>query len=107
MRSSRNTAMALCVSFFAAIGNLYGQAGTASISGRVTDASGAAVPSASVVAKNTGTSASATALSDGEGRYTVPDLPIGSYEIQVSKAGFQTSLRTGITLTVGSAPVID
>ncbi len=48
-----------------------------------------------------------TAVSDAEGRYSVPDLPIGSYELQVSKAGFQTSLRTGITLTVGSAPVID
>jgi outer membrane receptor protein involved in Fe transport len=60
-----------------------------------------------VVVKNTGTSASETALSDGEGRYTVPDLPIGSYEVQASKTGFQTSVRTGITLTVGSAPVID
>jgi hypothetical protein len=83
MRSSRNravlsTAMALCLSFFALIGNLYGQAGTASISGRATDASGAAVPSASAVVRNTGTSASETALSDGEGRYTVPDLAIGS-----------------------------
>jgi outer membrane receptor protein involved in Fe transport len=112
MRSSRNrvvlsTALSFCVSFFAAVGNLYGQAGTASISGRVIDASGAAVPSASVVVKNTGTSASETTLSDGEGRYTVPDLPIGSYELRASKTGFQTSLRTGITLTVGSAPVID
>lgn len=86
---------------------LFGQAGTASISGRVTDTSGAAVPAASVVVKNTGTSASETAISDNEGRYTAPDLPIGSYEIQVSKTGFQTSVRTGITLTIGSAPVID
>src|SRR5580698_77813 len=101
-----STAMASCV-LFAAIGNLYGQAGTASISGRVTDASGAAVPSASVVVKNIGTSASETTLSDGEGRYTMPALPIGSYELQVSKPGFQTSVSTGITLTVGSAPVID
>ncbi|HLI84881.1 MAG TPA: TonB-dependent receptor [Bryobacteraceae bacterium] len=57
--------------------------------------------------KNTGTSVSSTTVTDGEGRYTVPDLGIGSYEIQVSKTGFQTSVRTGITLTVGSAPVID
>lgn len=93
MPSSRDRAvlsivLAFCVTFFAALGNLYGQAGTASISGRITDASGAAVPSASVVVRNTGTSASATAVSDTEGRYIVPDLPIGSYEIQVSKAGF-------------------
>ncbi len=93
--------------FLTAVSSLYGQAGTASISGRVFDASGAAVPSASVVVKNTGTSVSETALSDAEGRYTVPELPIGSYEIQVSKAGFQNAVRTGITLTVGSAPVVD
>ena len=37
----------------------------------------------------------------------MPDLAIGSYEIQVSKTGFQNAVRTGITLTVGSAPVID
>ncbi len=100
---------AITVFLLAAIGSspLFGQAGTASITGRVTDTSGAAIPAASVVVRNTGTSASETTLSDGEGRYTVPDLPIGSYEIQVSKTGFQNSVRTGITLTVGSAPVVD
>src|SRR5579875_1624600 len=87
--------------------HLFGQAGTASVSGRVTDTSGAAIPAATVTVKNTGTSVSSTTVTDGEGRYTVPDLGIGSYEIQVSKTGFQTSVRTGITLTVGSAPVID
>lgn len=111
MRILRNhvvlsSALVFGVSFLAAI-NLYGQAGTASISGRITDTSGAAVPSALVAVKNTGTSASETTQTDGEGRYTVPELPIGSYEIQVSKSGFQTAVRTGITLTVGSAPVID
>jgi outer membrane receptor protein involved in Fe transport len=88
--------------------HLFGQAaGTASISGRVLDASGAAVPSASVVVKNTGTSATQTTATDDQGRYTVPELPIGSYQIEVSKAGFQNSIRTGITLTVGSSPVVD
>jgi outer membrane receptor protein involved in Fe transport len=60
-----------------------------------------------VVVKNTGTSTTETAVSDGEGRYVAPDLAIGTYEIQVSKPGFQNSVRTGITLSVGSAPVID
>ncbi len=106
-RARLSTALILCISFFAAISSLYGQAGTASITGRVTDTSGAAVPSASVVVKNTATSASQTTQSDAEGRYTVPDLAIGSYELSVSKDGFQTSVRTGITLTVGSAPVVD
>jgi outer membrane receptor protein involved in Fe transport len=113
MRGFRNRAVLFvsCVlCFWAAVTPtcLFGQgAGTASVSGRVIDASGAAVPSASVVVKNTGTSASQTTVTDGQGRYTVPDLSIGSYEIEVSKAGFQNSVRSGITLSVGSAPVVD
>ena len=113
MRGFRNRAVLLLSSvfcFWAAVTPtcLFGQiAGTASISGRVMDSSGAAVPSASVVVKNTGTSASQTTITDGQGRYTVPDLSIGSYEIEVSKTGFQNSVRSGITLSVGSAPVVD
>src|ERR1700733_114310 len=109
MSNSRNrVVLFVAVLFFGAASSaLFGQAGTASISGRITDASNAAVPAASVAVKNTGTSASQTTVSDAEGRYTIPELPIGTYDIQVSKAGFQTSVQTGLTLTVGSSPVID
>ena len=79
----------LCISLFAAIGNLYGQAATASISGRVTDASNAAVPDATVTIKNTATSATRTATTDEQGRYALLDLPIGPYDLTVSKTGFQ------------------
>jgi outer membrane receptor protein involved in Fe transport len=102
--------LSLAAVFLAAVGSgyLFGQAaGTASISGRITDASGASIPAASVVVKNVGTSATQTTVTDGQGRYTVPDLPIGSYQIEASKAGFQNSLRSGVTLSIGSAPVID
>jgi len=86
----------------------FGQvAGTASISGRVTDASGAAIPDAPVTIKNTATSATQTVTTDAQGRYLVPDLPIGPYEVTASKAGFQNAVRSGVTLTVGSAPVLD
>ncbi len=87
--------------------NVYGQAATASISGRVTDASGAAVPGATVSIKNTATSATQTASTDEQGRYALLDLPIGPYELTISKTGFQNAARTGLTLTVGSAPVLD
>lgn len=84
--------------------HLFGQAaGTASISGRVLDASGGD-PSASGVVKNTRTSASRPPQ---PGRYIVAELPIGSCRFEVSKAGFQNSVRSGIKLTVGSSPVID
>src|SRR5580698_9226963 len=87
---------------------LLGQvAGTASLSGRVTDASGAAVPAAAVTIKNSATSATQTVTTDEQGRYAVPDLPIGPYDITASKTGFQNALRSGLTVTVGSSPVID
>jgi outer membrane receptor protein involved in Fe transport len=86
---------------------LHAQAATASISGTVTDSSGAAVPGASIEVRNTGTGAARTVISDSQGRYLVPDLGIGTYEVRGSKTGFQTAVRSGLTLTVGSAPVID
>src|ERR1700733_7396305 len=111
MTSLKNrVVLSIAVVFLAAMGSthLFGQAaGTASISGRILDASGAALPFASVVVKNTGPAASQNTVTDDQGRYTVPDLPIGSYEIEASKAGFQNSIRSGITLSVGSSPVID
>jgi hypothetical protein len=79
---------------------------TADISGTVMDASGAAIGGASVQVKNTGTSLTRTATSDELGRFRVPDLGIGDYEVQASTAGFQTVVHK-ITLTVGSNPVVD
>ncbi len=80
---------------------------TASISGRVTDASNAAVPAATVTIKNTATSATQTASTDDQGRYTLLDLPIGPYDITVSKTGFQNAARTGIDTDGRRAPVLD
>jgi Carboxypeptidase regulatory-like domain/TonB dependent receptor len=112
MRNLRNRevlsiALVCCISLFAAIGNLYGQAATASISGRVTDPSGAGIPDAPVTIKNTGTSATQTVNTDNQGRYAVPELGIGVYDVSATKTGFQTSIRSGVTLTVGAALVMD
>src|SRR5580658_2825426 len=106
-REVLSAALMLCISSFAGIGSLYGQAATASISGRVTDASNAAVPNAILTVKNTATAATRTATTDEQGRYALLDLPIGPYDLTVAKPGFQTAARTGLTITVGSAPVLD
>ena len=78
---------------------LQAQAATASVSGTVTDSSGAAVPAAELTIKNIGTAATRIVNSDAQGRYLVPELAIGDYEIQAAKMGFQTVVRKGITLT--------
>ncbi len=87
--------------------HLQGQASTATIVGTVTDPSGAAISGAAVEVKNTGTGIVRSTTADSQGRYGVPDLIIGNYEVQASSTGFQAVNRTGITLTVGSEPVVD
>ena len=79
----------------------------ASITGIVTDASGAPVPAASVKTKNLETGATRDGATDGVGRYLVLSLPVGEYEITVSKAGFQDTIRTGIQLMVNQEASVD
>ena len=89
------------------VSRLDAQAGTGIISGTVTDASGAFIPGAKVDVKNVGTNITQSVPTDTQGRYNVPDLPIGNYQVQVSATGFQTAVHTGITLSVGSQNVVD
>src|SRR6202035_3809317 len=91
---------------FAGVRHVEAQA-TGSISGTVTDTSGAAIADAAVHVKNLGTGITQSVSSDAQGRYRAPDLAIGSYELQANKAGFQTVIRTGVALTVGAQPVVD
>lgn len=80
---------------------------SATLLGTVTDPGGAVVPNASIQVKNVGTGQVQKVTTDGQGRYTVPDLPIGQYEAQASASGFQTTVRPNITLTVGQQAVVD
>src|SRR5438094_710000 len=98
-------ATAVLITF--ASGNLHAQGATAAISGTVLDPTGAAIPGASITVKNAGTGFTRTVISDDQGRYIAPELPIGEYEVQGSLPGFRTVERRGIQLTVGSRPVID
>ena len=86
--------------------NAQGTAG-ASVLGTVTDSAGAVIPNASVRVRNVETDKAQQVTTDGQGRYTIADLPVGSYEVQASAQGFQTAVRRGITLTVGAQPLVD
>src|SRR5437868_6331053 len=87
-----------CVLFSLALGNLALGQSTAVLKGTVTDALGAAIPHAKVVAKNQVTGAEWNTESDNVGSYLVPSLPIGPYQISVSANGFETSVLRNITL---------
>src|SRR2546428_10845250 len=82
-------------------------AGNASVLGTVTDSAGAVVPGASVQVKNIATGRVQEVPTDEQGRYTIANLPIGEYEAQASLAGFQTTVRRGIKLTVGAQAIVD
>ena len=73
---------------------------SASLTGLITDPSGARVPSAAITVKNVETGAIRSTVSDDAGRYQVLALPVGEYEIRVSKAGFQEQIRIGIHLAL-------
>ncbi len=91
----------------AGVGQLAAQVTTATITGTVTDATGAAVPGANVQIKNSGTDITQNITTDGAGRFNAPSLIVGDYEVQASKMGFQSLVRKGITLTVGGTAVVD
>ena len=74
----------------------------ASVTGRVTDASGALVAQATVKATATATNQSYTARTDAQGRFRMPYLPVGGYRISAQASGFAETTRT-LTLTIGSA----
>ena len=78
-----------------------------SISGTVMDDSKAGVPGAVVTVRNEGTSAVREVVTDGEGRYAVPLLPIGTYTVSASMSGFQTQERSKVVLEVQQSLTLD
>src|SRR5216683_2664763 len=80
---------------------------SASMKGVVTDASGAAVTSATVTAKNLETGAVRISVTDDAGRYLVLALPVGEYQVRVGKVGFRDAVRYGIRLVVAQEASID
>src|SRR5665213_70230 len=100
-------ALAATLLFGTSVLRLAAQTTAATIHGTVTDSTGAAVPNATVRITNTGTAATQDTESDTEGRYRVPALPIGDYQVTAEKTGFQTLIHQGITLTVGADIVVD
>ncbi len=85
----------------------YSQVTTATISGTVNDSTGAVIPGATVALRHVDTGRSRTVSTGTEGRYSAAQLSVGSYEVTAESAGFQTVVRTGVTLTVGREFVVD
>jgi predicted porin len=78
-----------------------------SLSGMVTDQSGAALPDVSVTIRNVDTGATNTIITDGVGHFQASGLPAGRFDIRASKHGFADETRTGIRLAIGQDATVD
>jgi len=93
--------------FLFSAGRVQGQAQTATIFGTATDPSGGALAGAHIQVTNVGTNISQSTTTDAQGRYTIAQLPVGTYSVEASLSGFQTVVHKGVTLSVGGTLVVD
>jgi hypothetical protein len=87
----------ICICFAAV---LFAQA-TGRIGGTVADSTEAVIPGASIICRNVETGLSRTVDSNDSGIFEIPDLPIGQYELEVKKQGFQAQRTETIPLLTG------
>ena len=100
------TGLLLCV-FLGAIGLSFGQMTTSTISGVVKDQSGAVIPGVTVSVRNLETNATRVVATDEAGRYLIPGLSVGPYELTVALSGFATYKRSPISVVLNQAAVVD
>ena len=89
------------------VANLSAQVEKATLSGTVTDPSGAVIVDAKVQAKNVSTDVTYSGVTDGQGRYVLAEMQVGTYDVSAQKGGFQQVVQTGIVLSVGARPILD
>jgi len=83
------------------------QAVRATVLGTVSDRTGGVLPGATVNVTNTETGIVQSTVADSQGRYTVTNLLPAAYNVEASLSGFQTVVREGIRLVVGTQAVVD
>src|SRR5690349_7461650 len=97
--------LSLCLIASAAV--IVAQSDRGTITGTVADPAGAVVPNAPIEARNSETGATFQAASSETGNYTLPQLPVGTYEISVAVAGFKKYVRQNITVGVAQTVRVD
>src|ERR1700738_306300 len=83
------------------------QTTTGTLTGTITDPTGAAVSAAGIVVTNTEAAWGRATTSDARGSYVLADLPNGVYSMKVTAPNFKTAVSSGIILKVGTSSVID
>jgi len=103
---SRHALAGVLFSICFAVATIHAQV-TASVSGRVEDSTGAAVPGAMVTVTSLETGAGRTASTNETGTYRLLSLPVGRYEVKAELSGFKAARQTGISLAVGEEAVVN
>ena len=85
----------------------FAQVAGGTLSGTISDPSGAGIPQAKVAIKNTATGVERIVTTNSDGFYTTPNLLPGTYQVTVSANGFSTETSHGLTITVGSSLTFD
>lgn len=93
----------LCVSL--GTGTAWSQ-GTTSLSGSVTDSSGAVIPGVDISLTNVGTNATRTTSTNETGAYVFAQVPPGTYKVEFKKEGFKTVVRDSVVLPIGTPQVL-
>lgn len=106
MRTHRSAAFGLLTFFFLGIALAWASI-TGSISGVVTDTSGAVLSGATVVATETQTGVKTSATTDAKGFYNLPALAVGIYDVEIRHTGFKTFRKTGLVIDANSALRVD
>jgi hypothetical protein len=101
------TTLAILVALWVGSMPAMAQVSTGSVVGTVVDSTGAAIAGAKVVLKNSETNVTQTAITGSAGNYTFVNLIPSTYEVTVSKSGFQTMKKGGINVQVGGSPQVD
>ena len=89
------------------LGTLWAQADRGTVTGTITDASGAVVTGVKVTATNIGTNTRYSAISNDHGEYSVLNLPIGSYTVTFDKSGFKTLNQNGVQILANHTADVD
>ena len=90
------------VCLFALTMTAFTQSDRGTITGTVSDATGAVIPGVAIEAKNSQTGATYQAGSSETGNYTLAQLPAGTYELSANLPGFKRYLRSGIIVSVAT-----
>jgi hypothetical protein len=87
--------------------SVFAQIGTSTITGRITDATGAVVPGAQITVVNTATNFTFTTQTNEQGIYRVQSLQPGSYRVTLQAQGFKTVVRENVDLRTGDTLALD